>query len=134
MFLSIKEIPNLKMLFFVFLFLGTLCACEHDDDDNGGYGDDDDEGGMVMEITAENQCEAAFIFAENIRVNEVILSQEDIPVDIRSYIASNHAGVGVSTSSYFQIENNSKYTEVKLVNGLLLLFDSSDVFVCANFN
>jgi len=62
------------------------------------------------------------------------LLETEIPTDIRSYIAANQPGTAIGFATQFDTEKNNKYTEVQINNGLLLLFDDLNNFICARTN
>lgn len=106
--------------FFYFLTLASLIltsSCEGDDD--GGMG-------LIYEI-----CDTSLSFTENDKSNLITLSTNEIPSNIRSYIAGEFAGYSISSATSFDVQTTG-YIEVIANNGGRLLFDGEGSFLCGD--
>ncbi len=108
---------KLTNVLFAFVLVLFAVAC----------GEGDDEYGTPIDI---KMCNGEIMLGSD-RANEQILDIGDIPMEIRNYVASELAGFGLVSGSTYQNKANETFYLIQLNNSGQLLFDQSNLFVCA---
>lgn len=107
----------MKYTLFSLFFLALLfTACEGDDEGMP----------LVYEL-----CSTSFTFLESEKSNTTALNIDETPSNIRSYIASEFAGIGIKSVASFDV-NSNKYLEITANNDGKMLFDGEGTFLCAD--
>lgn len=113
------------------LLLLSFTACEGDDD-NHGFGDDDDDDDSYAGVSFNyTPCEAAQIFSSSEKSNLQILNVENIPVEIRAFIASDYPDTEVVEAESFEDSLGNTFYEVVSDHGIIFVFTANATFICA---
>ena len=75
-----------------------------------GCGEGDDEYGTPIDI---KMCNGEIMLGSD-RIDEQLLNIEDIPLDIRNYVASELAGFGLVSGSTYQNQANETFYLIQL--------------------
>jgi len=109
----------MKNLIFPILLICSCCfwACESDDD--AGLS-------LVYDVCTDTQL---MLLENSVQSN---LNIEEIPANIRSYMAGNFPGFELSTARSIEDASGNNYIEIKTSSNGILLFDTEGNFICGD--
>ena len=103
----------MKKIFYLLVFSTVLYACQED-----------------KQRISYDLCTPEYTILDTARVEQNVLVGNQIPVDIRAYIATELPGYRILGVTAFKTKNGNSFTEVELNRIGFLIFDSQDNYLC----
>lgn len=86
---------------------------------------------MQLDLTEIAPCGAELIYVDSARASQKVLQANEIPIKVRTFIATDFPGVSIIEAKDFTTTNQQDFTEVKVSDFGYLLFDDMGNYRCS---